>query len=34
MRALKTGFPMALQQLMVSVGFMFLQRAVNSYRRP
>lgn len=31
MRALKTGFPMALQQLMVSVGFVFLQRAVNSY---
>lgn len=31
MRALKTDFPMALQQLMVSVGFMFLQRAVNSY---
>ena len=30
-RALKTGFPMALQQLMVSVGFVFLQRAVNSY---
>ena len=31
LRALKTGFPMALQQLMVSVGFVFIQRAVNSY---
>lgn len=30
-RSLKAGFPMALQQLMVSVGFVFLQRAVNSY---
>ncbi len=29
--SLKTGFPMALQQLMVSVGFTFIQRAVNSY---
>lgn len=25
------GFPMALQQLIVSVGFVFIQRAVNSY---
>ena len=30
-RSLRAGFPMALQQLMVSVGFVFLQRAVNSY---
>lgn len=30
-KTLKIGFPMALQQLMVSVGFIFLQRAVNSY---
>lgn len=29
--SLKTGFPMALQQLIVSVGFTFIQRAVNSY---
>ena len=29
--ALKKGFPMALQQLIVSVGFTFIQRAVNSY---
>ncbi|MDD3417731.1 MAG: MATE family efflux transporter, partial [Lachnospiraceae bacterium] len=28
---LKTGFPMALQQFMVSFGFVFIQRAVNSY---
>ena len=28
---LRTGFPMALQQMMVSVGFVFIQRAVNSY---
>ncbi len=28
---LQRGFPMALQQLIVSVGFVFLQRAVNSY---
>ena len=28
---LKTGFPMALQQLTVSAGFIFLQRAVNGY---
>ena len=30
-RALKSGFPMALQQFIVSVGFVFIQRAVNSY---
>jgi len=30
-RTLKTGLPMALQQLIVSVGFVFIQRAVNSY---
>jgi len=30
-RALKTGFPMALQQFIVSTGFVFIQRAVNSY---
>lgn len=29
--ALKCGFPMALQQLIVSLGFVFIQRAVNSY---
>lgn len=29
--ALKTGFPMALQQFIVSIGFVFIQRAVNSY---
>ena len=29
--SLKKGFPMALQQLIVSVGFTFIQRAVNSY---
>ena len=29
--ALKMGFPMALQQFIVAVGFVFLQRAVNSY---
>lgn len=28
---LQRGFPMALQQLIVSVGFVFIQRAVNSY---
>ncbi len=28
---LRQGFPMALQQLSVSAGFVFLQRAVNSY---
>ena len=28
---LKAGFPMALQQLIVSFGFVFIQRAVNSY---
>lgn len=28
---LQRGFPMALQQLIVSVGFSFIQRAVNSY---
>lgn len=31
LNALKTGFPMALQQLIVAVGFVFLQRAVNGY---
>lgn len=30
-KTLKAGFPMALQQLIVSVGFIFIQRAVNSY---
>ena len=30
-RALKAGFPMALQQFVVSFGFVFIQRAVNSY---
>ena len=30
-KTLKTGFPMALQQLIVSIGFIFIQRAVNSY---
>ena len=30
-RALKAGFPMALQQFIVSLGFVFIQRAVNSY---
>ena len=30
-RALKAGFPMALQQFIVSVGVVFIQRAVNSY---
>ena len=30
-RALKAGFPMALQQFIVSFGFVFIQRAVNSY---
>ncbi|MCH5158291.1 MAG: MATE family efflux transporter [Clostridiales bacterium] len=29
--ALKMGFPMALQQFIVAVGFVFLQRAVNGY---
>lgn len=29
--SLKIGFPMALQQLTVSFGFVFIQRAVNSY---
>lgn len=28
---LKAGFPMALQQFIVSFGFVFIQRAVNSY---
>lgn len=28
---LRTGFPIALQQFIVSVGFVFIQRAVNSY---
>ena len=28
---LQRGFPMALQQLIVSLGFVFIQRAVNSY---
>ncbi|MCD7892635.1 MAG: MATE family efflux transporter [Erysipelotrichaceae bacterium] len=31
MLTLQKGFPMALQQLIVSVGFIFIQRAVNSY---
>lgn len=30
-QTLKTGFPMALQQIIVSFGFIFIQRAVNSY---
>lgn len=30
-RTLRTGFPMALQQFIVSFGFVFIQRAVNSY---
>lgn len=30
-QTLKTGFPMALQQLIVSFGFVLIQRAVNSY---
>ena len=30
-QTLKAGFPMALQQFIVSCGFMFIQRAVNSY---
>ena len=30
-QTLKAGFPMALQQLIVSLGFVFIQRAVNSY---
>lgn len=30
-RTLKVGFPMALQQFIVSCGFVFIQRAVNSY---
>lgn len=30
-RTLKAGVPMALQQFIVSVGFVFIQRAVNSY---
>ena len=30
-RTLKAGFPMALQQFIVSFGFVFIQRAVNSY---
>ncbi|MBO6093002.1 MAG: MATE family efflux transporter [Oscillospiraceae bacterium] len=30
-RSLKAGFPMALQQFIVSFGFVFIQRAVNSY---
>ena len=30
-RLLKSGFPMALQQFIVSVGFVFIQLAVNSY---
>ena len=29
--ALKMGFPMALQQFIVAIGFVFLQRAVNGY---
>lgn len=28
---LRTGFPMALQQIIVSFGFVFMQRAVNGY---
>jgi len=30
-RSLKAGFPMALQQFIISFGFVFIQRAVNSY---
>jgi len=30
-QTLKAGFPMALQQFIVSIGFIFIQRAVNSY---
>ena len=30
-QTLKAGFPMALQQFIVSFGFVFIQRAVNSY---
>ena len=30
-QALKSGFPMALQQFIVSIGIVFIQRAVNSY---
>lgn len=30
-QSLKTGAPMALQQFIVSVGFVFIQRAVNGY---
>ena len=30
-RTLKVGFPMALQQFIVSFGFVFIQRAVNNY---
>ena len=30
-KTLKAGFPMALQQFIVSCGFVFIQRAVNSY---
>ena len=30
---LKIGFPMALQQFIVAIGFVFLQRAVNSYEK-
>ena len=30
---LKMGFPMALQQFIVAIGFVFLQRAVNSYEK-
>ena len=30
-QTLKMGFPMALQQFIVSFGFVFIQRAVNSY---
>lgn len=30
-QTLKTGFPMALQQFIVSFGFVFIQRVVNSY---
>lgn len=30
-KVLRVGFPMALQQIIVSFGFFFIQRAVNSY---
>lgn len=30
-RIIQTGFPMVLQQMIVSFGFFFIQRAVNSY---